>query len=72
MLLGMGLFTTLGVHTGIGVLAVFQIIQGFGMGLLYCTYVRLFTSVPYPIIDLRSSPSWPHCRYLRTRPPLRS
>jgi hypothetical protein len=40
MLLGMGLFTTIGVHTPLGVLAVFQIIQGLGMGLLYCTYVR--------------------------------
>ena len=40
MLLGMGLFTTMRVDTPIGVLAVFQIIQGLGMGLLYCTYVR--------------------------------
>lgn len=44
MLIGMGLFTTLDVHTPIGVIAVFQIIQGLGMGLLYCTYVGIFIS----------------------------
>lgn len=42
MLLGMGLFTTMRVDTPIGVLAVFQMIQGVGMGLLYCTYVSHF------------------------------
>lgn len=40
MLLGMGLFTTLDVHTPIDVLVVFHVVQGLGMGLLYCTYVR--------------------------------
>ena len=41
MLIGMGLFTTLRVGTPMGAFAVFQIIQGLGMGLLYCTYVSI-------------------------------
>lgn len=39
MLIGMGLFTAMKIGTPIGVLAVYQIVQGVGMGLLYCTYV---------------------------------
>ncbi|KAI0338621.1 MFS general substrate transporter [Trametopsis cervina] len=46
MLIGMGLFTTIGVHTPIGVLAVFQMIQGVGMGLLYCTYFPVMAPLP--------------------------
>ena len=65
MLLGMGLFTTIGVHTPIGVLAVFQIIQGVGMGTLYCTYVRpppffFFFLLSEVTTTSNSSPSWPH------------
>lgn len=51
MLVGMGLFSTMRIGTPIGVLAVYQVVQGVGMGLLYSTYVRLVShssiSVPY-------------------------
>ncbi|KAI0084347.1 major facilitator superfamily domain-containing protein [Irpex rosettiformis] len=46
MLIGMGLFTTMRVSTPIGVLAVYQIIQGIGMGLLYCTYFPVMAPLP--------------------------
>ncbi|PSR79405.1 hypothetical protein PHLCEN_2v7050 [Hermanssonia centrifuga] len=46
MLLGMGLFTTLHVGSPIGVLAIFQIIQGVGMGILYCTYFPIMAPLP--------------------------
>ncbi|KIP05681.1 hypothetical protein PHLGIDRAFT_119585 [Phlebiopsis gigantea 11061_1 CR5-6] len=46
MLIGMGLFTTLRVGTPMGAFAVFQIIQGLGMGLLYCTYFPVMAPLP--------------------------
>ena len=44
MIVGMGLFSAMRISTPIGVLAVYQIVQGVGMGLLYSTYVRPFHS----------------------------
>ncbi|KAI0790179.1 hypothetical protein BC629DRAFT_395849 [Irpex lacteus] len=46
MLIGMGLFTTMRISTPIGVLAVYQMIQGVGMGLLYCTYFPVMAPLP--------------------------
>ncbi|KAI0684558.1 MFS general substrate transporter [Cytidiella melzeri] len=46
MLVGMGLFTTMRVGTPIGVLALYQMIQGVGMGLLYCTYFPVMAPLP--------------------------
>jgi len=44
--LGTGLLTILNVHTGIGVVAVFEMIQGSGFGLLYATYYPALAGVP--------------------------
>jgi hypothetical protein len=52
MLIGMGLFTTMRLNTPIGVLAVYQMIQGVGMGLLYSTYVST-QPAPYSLPSSR-------------------
>ncbi|KAJ7611710.1 MFS general substrate transporter [Roridomyces roridus] len=55
VLLGLGLFITLDRNTSLGVIVVFQIIQGVGMGLLYAlTFVVL---APLPVSENASAVS---------------
>lgn len=52
MLLGVGLIYSMDIHTALGPIVVFQLIQGFGMGLGYATTVCLSTS----LLQVRCSP----------------
>jgi len=46
LLIGLGLFVTLNRTTSVGVIAVFQIIQGLGMGFLYATTFVVLAPLP--------------------------